>query len=402
MNSKVAVEQEADSVLESNGITPSNAQFSVIREIVKWYGDRHRPEFYLAGYAGVGKTTIARLAIEEIQARYKRCKKVVTGAYTGKAAYRLRQKGAPNPSTIHAMIYAPTERDGALSFDLAEDGPASNADLIVLDEVSMVNEQIAQDLRSFGKKILVMGDPGQLPPVSGAGAFTNREPDAFLTEIHRQAADSPIIRLATMARLGERIRPGDYGGGVQVLSLTASTQHEVYRPDTQAICGIHRVRWTICQRARRRLGFDGPLPLTGERVICTRNSHGDRLFNGVLGVVTVDTVAAAEPGLVTMQVHLEDEREARDAILVHPWQFAQHFDHAVGKPDRIEKGINEFDWAYAITCHKAQGSEWPHVSIVDDSGAFRRRDRDDSGKWLYTAITRAQTGLTLLLRGGDR
>lgn len=119
------------------------------------------------------------------------------------------------------MIYIPSEQDGQTHFELAEGGSASSADLIVLDEVSMVNQQIAEDLRSFGKKILVMGDPGQLPPVAGAGAFTNREPDAFLAEIHRQAADSPIIRLATAARLGKPIRVGDYGDGVQVLPLTA-------------------------------------------------------------------------------------------------------------------------------------------------------------------------------------
>lgn len=381
-------------------ITPSPAQHAVIRDIVDWYGDRSRPEFYLAGFAGVGKTTIARLAIEEIRESYpQRCKKVITGAFTGKAAYRLRQKGAPNASTIHGMIYTPTERNGMTVFELAEDGPASNADLIVLDEVSMVNELIAEDLRSFGKKILVMGDPGQLPPVAGAGAFTNREPDAFLSEIHRQAADSPIIRLATAARTGTPLRPGDYGDGVLVKMLNRESQHDVYRTDTQAICGVHRTRWTICQRARHRLGFHGPLPLKGERVICTRNNHGERLFNGALGVTTRDTTPVDDPSLVNVFVHMEDEAEAREALVTHPWQFAQHFDAFTRRPDRLDKDVNEFDWAYAITCHKAQGSEWPHVTIVDDSGAFRRRDRDDSAKWLYTAITRAQTGLTLLLRG---
>ncbi len=398
MTNHTATAGAASEVLATSTITPTPAQHAVIRKIVQWYGDRDQMEFYLAGYAGVGKTTIARIAIEEIQQRFKRCKRVITGAYTGKAAHRLRQKGAPNPSTIHAMIYEPSERDGALHFELAVDGPASRADLIVLDEVSMVNDQLARDLRSFGKKILVMGDPGQLPPVAGAGAFTNRTPDAFLSEIHRQAADSPIIRLATAARLGEPIRPGDYGDGVRVLILNNKTQHAVYEPETQAICGTHRVRWTICQRARRRLGFEGFLPVAGERIICTRNNHGEALFNGALGITMHDAVAAEEPGLVMMHVHLEDEDKARNGLLTHPWQFDQHFDEGTRKPDRIDKGVNEFDWAYAITCHKAQGSEWPHVTIVDDSRVFRK----DSAKWLYTGLTRAQSGLTLLLRGEGR
>ncbi|TWA73969.1 exodeoxyribonuclease-5 [Azospirillum brasilense] len=384
--------------MKTGNITPSAAQLAVIRQIVEWYGERGRQEFYLAGYAGVGKTTIAALAIEEIQRRYKGCRKVITGAYTGKAAHRLRQKGAPDPSTIHAMIYLPKVVEGRLVFELAADGPASSADLIVLDEVSMVNRELASDLRSFGKKILVMGDPGQLPPVAGAGAFTNREPDAFLSEIHRQAADSPIIRLATAARLGEPIRTGDYGADVRVAVLTQETQHEVYQPRTQAICGIHRVRWTICQRARRRFGFEGPLPLKGEKLICTRNNREEGLFNGALGIATADAEPEVRP-YVDIRVHLDDEPEPRNPLLTHPWQFAQHFDASTRKPDRLEKGINEFDWAYAITCHKAQGSEWPHVTIVDDSAAFRRAGQNDAPKWLYTAITRAQAGLTLLLRG---
>lgn len=114
------------------------------------------------------------------------------------------------------------------------------------------------------------------------------------------------------------IRLGDYGTGVVVLPLTVGTQHEVYRPDTQTICGIHRVRWTICQRARRRLGFEGALRLKGERVICTRNNHAEGLFNGALGVLTAGTVPAVEaPRMVTMQVPLEDERKGRDSLVCH-------------------------------------------------------------------------------------
>lgn len=380
----------------ARGITPSDLQHRAIRDIVNWYGSPQQ-EFYLAGYAGVGKTTIATFAIEEIRRRYRKCQRVITGAYTGKAAHRLRQKGAENPSTIHRMIYRVSMENGRLSFKLATDGPASAADLIVLDEVSMVNQTIARDVRSFGKKILVMGDPGQLPPVAGAGAFTNREPDAFLSEIHRQAADSPIIRLATDARLGRRIQSGDYGDDVRALRLNRDTGDEVYLPRTQAICGVHRVRWTIIDRARRRLGFEGPWPAKCERVICCRNNHEEGLFNGALGITTRPTRDPDERGLLSLDVHLEDEDEPRRGLPTHPHLFLQ-VRNGASRPPRIDKGVNEFDFAYAITCHKAQGSEWPHVTIVDDSAAFRREDRDDSAKWLYTAITRAQTGLTLLLR----
>ena len=90
---------------------------------------------------------------------------------------------------------------------------SSDLRLIVLDEVSMVGDQMACDLMSFGKPILVVGDPGQLPPIQGEGAFTKDMPDVMLTEIHRQAAESAVIRLATMARQGEPIGFGRNGIG---------------------------------------------------------------------------------------------------------------------------------------------------------------------------------------------
>ena len=177
---------------------------------------------------------------------------VVTATFTGKAAYVLRNKGTP-ARTIHSLIYSVIEATDeeieaaakkiarrrpvsarltgfdrtaaeagieamrqALSqmkkprFALNPQSDAAHAKLIVLDEVSMVGEDMARDLMSFGKPILVLGDPGQLPPIKGEGAFTQDAPDIMLTEIHRQAAESAIIRLATMARQGEPIGFGQY------------------------------------------------------------------------------------------------------------------------------------------------------------------------------------------------
>ena len=93
-------------------------------------------------------------------------------------------------------------------FLLNEQSLLRDAELIVLDEVSMVGDDMARDLLAFGKPILVLGDPGQLPPIKGEGAFTEAQPDVMLTEIHRQAAESAIIRLATMARQGQPIPYG--------------------------------------------------------------------------------------------------------------------------------------------------------------------------------------------------
>ena len=71
----------------------------------------------------------------------------------------------------------------------------------MIDECSMVDEELGRDLLSFGKPILVLGDPAQLPPVKGGGFFTETAPDVMLTEIHRQAEGSAIIRASRAARV---------------------------------------------------------------------------------------------------------------------------------------------------------------------------------------------------------
>lgn len=383
--------------LRVSDITPSAEQAAAINSIVEWYGQKDRDEFYLAGYAGVGKSTIARLAIEDIRDRYG-VDTVRTAAYTGKAASVLRKKGIEDASTIHSLIYTPKldEDTGELKFILSEESGAAEADLIVLDECSMIDDRLASDLRSFGKKILVMGDPGQLPPVNGQGAFTRSEPDVFLQEIHRQCADSPIIELATLIRQGLPIPTDFRKGGVEVIPLTKSSQELIYRDDTQAICGLNRVRWTYTQRMRARKGFAGVHPLPGERIICCKNNKTLGLFNGGMGIlVTGGGAIAGDREVYSLSVHMDDEPEPHEGMKTDPYLFANHFTNGTSKRiENVKPALNEFDWGSVITCHKAQGSAWDHVTIVDDSHAFRENRR----KWLYTAVTRAETGLTLLMR----
>ena len=222
--------------------TPSAEQAGAIKSIVEWYKSG-RKEYYLAGYAGVGKSTVCAAAIEELKSKCG-VRNVRTAAYTGKAASVMRKKGVEGAQTIHSLIYTAKEDEetGEVHFLLSDDSPAADADLIVLDECSMVSQELAKDIRSYGVPILVLGDPGQLPPISGEGAFTNREPDYFLREIHRQAAESGIIHLATLARQGLPLPPGYEKDGVRVLPLNKETQAMIYRPETQPICGLNRVR----------------------------------------------------------------------------------------------------------------------------------------------------------------
>jgi len=113
---------------------------------------------------------------------------VLFAAFTGKAACVMRSKGCHSASTIHSLIYKARETGEEMpSFELWDDAPASKAKLIIIDECSMVDGELARDLLSFDVPLLVLGDPAQLPPIQGGGFFTDAKPDAMLTEVHRQA-----------------------------------------------------------------------------------------------------------------------------------------------------------------------------------------------------------------------
>lgn len=374
-------------------VTFTEEQERAIDEIVSWYGKicvGGPAEFYLAGYAGTGKSTVCAEAIARIK-RVNGHLSVPTAAFTGKAAHVLRKKGNPNAQTIHSLIYSPIEDPltGEVTFGLNPLGQAGMADLIVLDECSMIDKQMADDLRSFDKPILVMGDPGQLPPISGEGSFTNRLPDVFLKSIHRQAAESPIIELATMARQGLALPIGYTKENVRVLPLTNANVEVLHDPNTQVICGVHRVRWAVTKLLRDRLGYIEQLPMPGEKILCCKNNKEKGLFNGGMGKLAKLEVIHDGGLKITGEV----EGNFQKGLLTDPYLFRQHFDNGASKKD-WKKKRNEFDFGYLLTCHKAQGSSWPHITIIDDSDSFR----ENKWLWLYTALTRAEEGLTILVK----
>src|SRR6201995_3470482 len=190
--------------------TFSPQQDAALKAVAEWLkakpGRGQTPlVFRLFGYAGTGKTTLARHIAENVDG------KVLFAAFTGKAALVMRSKGCERASTIHSLIYKTRESGEEVpSFDLWDEAPASKAALIVIDECSMVDAELGRDLMSFGVPVLVLGDPAQLPPVQGGGFFTEVEPDVMLTEVHRQAEDNPIIRLSMDIRDGRELDMGRY------------------------------------------------------------------------------------------------------------------------------------------------------------------------------------------------
>src|SRR5690606_19871980 len=322
---------------------------------------------------------------------------VLFAAFTGKAAQVLRSRGARNAKTIHSLIYRPRgeeevsdEETGKTSispmFSINRQSPVAKAALVVVDECSMVDEALGKDLMSFGTPILVLGDPGQLPPVSGGGYFTNQEPDYLLTDIHRQARDNPIIQLAMQVREGRDIAYGDYGAA-RVIGRGEVDQSLVLDAD-QVLVGTNRTRRRYNQRLRELKGFTADYPQSGDKLVCLRNDPAKGLLNGSLWKVMTSSKETVKPGINLLVTPEDDDRGVAKIKLLK----AQFEDPDSEIPWQTKKRYDDFDYGYALTVHKAQGSQWDEVVLFDESFAFR----DTRERWLYTAITRAAERLTIV------
>jgi len=343
---------------------------------------RNQQVFRLFGYAGTGKTTLARHLAEGVDGP------VAFAAFTGKAALVMRAKGCADASTIHALIYRPrgAKEDDQPSFALNRASAAADAKLIVVDECSMVDEELGRDLLSFGVPVLVLGDPAQLPPVKGGGFFTEAEPDAMLTEVHRQAQDDPIIRLSMAVREGEALRLGTYGES-EVVRRSAIDKERVLRAD-QVLVGLNRSRRGYNQRIRELIGLPTPLPSSGDKLVCLRNDRKKGLLNGSLWLVK--EVGTGSGGVLKMRIVPEEEPTKRATrVSVLPAFFEG--DEA-DIPFQLKRYSDQFDYGYALTVHKAQGSQWDDVVLFDESYAFQ----EHRWRWLYTGLTRAARRVTVV------
>jgi exodeoxyribonuclease-5 len=371
----------------------SPQQDAALTAVARWLKGGQGQIFRLFGYAGTGKTTLARYFAEQVDGQ------VQFAAFTGKAAQVLRSKGATNARTIHSLIYRPRgeeavsdEATGKTSmsptFSINRQSPIAKAKLVIIDECSMVDEELGRDLMSFGTPILVLGDPAQLPPISGGGFFTEHEPDHLLTEIHRQARDNPIIRLALDVREGREFMKGDYGTA-RVIGRDEVDQDLVLEAD-QVLVGTNRTRRRYNQRLRELKGFSAAYPQAGDKLVCLRNDAAKGLLNGSLWKVMTSSRETVKPGINLLVSPEEDDPDRGVAKIKLLKAAFENPDEEI--PWQQKKRFDDFDYGYALTVHKAQGSQWDNVVLFDESYAFR----DTRQRWLYTAITRAAQRLTVV------
>jgi exodeoxyribonuclease-5 len=339
-------------------------------DAVREFLDGDGQHFTLHGLAGTGKTTVLSQMARDMEIS-RLC------APTGKAASVLREKTGMPTSTLHRLLYQPNEvtdhrcrepggKDCKCKphlewIPLHEKGELQGVP-VFLDECSMVGEEIARDLLHAGARVVAVGDPGQLPPVKASAFFTT--PDYTLTQIHRQAAESPIIRQAYAVR-----ETGHYQDDGEDFRNVIVSEADLQWAD-MVLCWKNQTRQEINRYMREARSFDG-FPKKGEPLVCLKNNYQYGIMNG-------ETFTVAEDYSGRGDIHLVE--------CAMPVSFPHFESLATDKPGFL---ATRFDFAYCLTVHKSQGSEWEKVLIVDENF------RSDRKEWAYTAITRASKSIRI-------
>lgn len=373
--------------------------------------DFSRP-FFLGGYAGTGKTTILKALESRIPG------KVTFLAPTGKACQVLKTKlsRAAKVRTIHSFLYLPVEvgestvkrwkeeadngsqyarsklraYESGFTVDFVDNAVQDVPDIVVVDESSMIGQREYERLREVCKKLVFVGDPFQLPPITSASIIPGSadEFDAFLDEVHRAALESPITRLSMDIRSGQ-FKGWDYWSK-NGIEYSRKTTLGTLKSVDQVITGTNRERWRL--NRLMRLPEKNYFPTVGEKVIVKDNIYGKerklRLVNGDIGIISSINESWGSLEIEGIPGHSLAERlRFTDELFAATYGETPRVPYARKGPSR-NYGV---DYAYAITCHASQGSEWQRVLVYDDH--MRASDKTMRLRWLYTAVTRAKEKL---------
>jgi exodeoxyribonuclease V alpha subunit len=348
----------------------------------------------LTGGPGVGKSTCLRFALDALDARGVRCE---LAAPTGKAARRMFETTGREARTIHRLLeYNPQNGWGRHA------RRPIDSDVVIVDESSMLDVELGAALLDAidveRTRLVFVGDADQLPPVGPGRLFgdlvdAGAVPVARLTTLHRSAAQSWIARNAPRILRGEALELGtrpdfrfvEVEDAASILHAVRRLVLEVFPreldgvepqlliPQRTGVAGVDAANRTL-QAVLNPKALGAPyLPRgsyelrVGDRVIHTRNDYKLQVFNGEVGEI----IGIDPDGFVEVQL---DGREAVTYTL---------------------EQANALQLAYALTVHRAQGSEFAWVIVVAHSTHSYMLTR----QLLYTALTRGKTGVILV---GDR
>lgn len=371
-------------------ITLTDKQEKGLKLAVKRYKNK---EAYtcIAGFAGVGKSTLVQYIIDELNISDKYIAYV---AYTGKASLVLQQKGCPGATTAHRLLYNTRELPDGTFVHTPKYAPDKPLKLIVVDEISMLEKEQWEILMKWGVPVIALGDPFQLPPIHEDNGVL-AHPHIFLDQVMRQAQDSEIIRLSMDIREGKYLQHYK-GKDLCVIPKSKITDQVLLKAD-QILCGKNVTRFDLNQRMRKAILGDRYqiAPIEGDKAICLKNywDYGN-LTNGTIGTLTkVETIDSRllKPMMIA---NFESDIGDRYSFLNMDYKIFTEGKTTVNQDNwrDFTKHMRpmEFDYGYAITVHKSQGSEFDKVVIYNE---YLNGDRESYLRWLYTGCTRASKKL---------
>lgn len=384
----------------------TNKQEEGLKLAIKRYKDKE-PYTVISGYAGTGKTTLVHFIIAALNIPDGL---VAYITYTGKAAQVLRSKGCSTAKTSHRLLYKSilNERTGKFVHIPRKylDNPYR---LIVVDEVSMLPKPIWELLLSHHIPVLALGDPGQLPPVAAESNGVLEHPHIFLDEIMRQEEESEIIQLTMNIRAGKPLELFS-GKDVKIVDQNELGEIGFWKWPDQILVGKNFTRYSINSLVKEQLtGFDDVIPREGDKIICLHNSWetvnatGDALVNGAMG--TISNIRPINPPsyIIEKSFMADFIPDLSDSCIFSDLEMDERIftSHRKSKnklsPDRwipLPVAPKEFDFGYAITVHKSQGSEYDKVLVLEEF--LKNESKNDHIKWLYTAATRAAKQLIIV------
>lgn len=380
----------------------SKKQTQIVNNLIDWFKSSKQKYITLGGYAGTGKSTILGFVSKELHKDNKDIN-IAFCSYTGKASRVMERKlrdvsalyNSDYIGTIHRLIYRPIldERDEIIGWEKV---PATDFkySLIVIDEASMVTEDIWNDLLSFNIPILAVGDHGQLPPINSSFNLMNK-PNLKLEEIYRQEADNPIIKISEIARKEGKIPFDMFGRGVKKIHKEEDSSQEIladvfesFDQNTMVLCGYNSSRVKL-NKDIRSLHFDKEIPQVGDRVICLKNNRNENIYNGMMGnILDISKERLHGFSYYETEISLDfEEYTFWGKISINQFNSPTFIDLKM-------RDINYFDFGYALTVHKAQGSQARKVIVFEER--FPKMDDEAFSRWLYTAVTRAEKELIIV------
>lgn len=394
------------------GIELTNEQIYATYNAETWFhSSTSNQVFEISGPAGSGKTTLVLYIIEKLGLRKK---DVLFCAYMGKAATQLIRNGLP-ARTIHSAIYdniIEYKRDDKGHIILNKKGKPikkmvfrkkmeldKKYKLIVVDEGSTVDGNIAADLLSFGIPVIVLGDLNQLPPVYGNAVFL-KDPDVILTKIMRQNEGNPIIYLSQLVLDGKGLPVGVYGNS-SIIPRKNLTDRHLKEADI-ILTGTNRVRHQVNTIFREKIKNFARLdfPYCGEKVVCRKNNWGEciddifYLTNGTTGFIDYIDRSTFTGDFFKMDFRPDYIQKKVFKDLRVDYNHLYSIPGSQSEDEPIKFYYDKFEFAYAITVHISQGSQYGKVLYLDDNMMYRK---EDIKRLRYTAITRAIDKITVVI-----